>query len=154
MVNPVRCLCRPGDGIGHGCSRDLSSPYPHSLLPRRLSNTPAQTFGLCFTGGGTNCAVDGDTAWMDGVKIRVADIDAPETHPSRCEREADLGRRATLRFQELLNEGSITLQSVDRDQDQYGRKLRIVMRDGQSLGMQLVNEGLARSWTGPRRPWC
>jgi endonuclease YncB( thermonuclease family) len=98
--------------------------------------------------------VDGDTAWIAGVKVRVADIDAPETHPSRCEREATLGNRATLRFQELLNQGPVTLQSIERDEDQYGRKLRIVSRDGRSLGMQLVSEGLARTWTGRREPWC
>ena len=48
-------------------------------------------FAICHSGGGTNCVVDGDTAWIDGVKVRVADIDAPETHPSRCAHEADLG---------------------------------------------------------------
>jgi hypothetical protein len=28
------------------------------------------------------------------------------------------------------------------------------MRDGQSLGLTLVSEGLAREWDGARRPWC
>src|SRR3546814_7636950 len=42
----------------------------------------ARSFGLCFTGGGENCVVDGDTFWIDGEKVRVADIDAPETHRS------------------------------------------------------------------------
>jgi hypothetical protein len=43
-----------------------------------LSDEPAQArhFGFCHTGGGTNCVVDGDTIWLDGIKIRVADIDA------------------------------------------------------------------------------
>ena len=116
---------------------------------------PSRTFGMCHTGGGQNCVVDGDTFWMDGVKIRVADIDAPETHPPRCSHEAELGNRATNRLHELLNAGSFELQSLpDRDQDRYGRKLRIVMRNGQSLGDQLTREGLARSWTGRREPWC
>jgi endonuclease YncB( thermonuclease family) len=55
-------------------------------------------FTLCETGGGVNCVVDGDTIWIDGEKIRVADIDAPETHAPRCRAEAELGRRATLRL--------------------------------------------------------
>jgi len=117
------------------------------------TETP-RIFGLCFTGGGTNCVVDGDTAWIDGVDIRIADIDAPETHPPRCASEADLGNRATLRMQELLNQGAFTLEPIGRDEDQYGRKLRIVMRAGRSVGMQLVDEGLARRWTGRREPWC
>mgnify|MGYP000049760326 CR=1 FL=1 len=39
--------------------------------------------------------------------------------------------------------------------DRYGRKLRIVMRNGQSLGGVLVSEGLARNYEGGRRDgWC
>lgn len=111
-------------------------------------------FGSCHTGGGTNCVVDGDTFWIDGEKIRVADIDAPETHPSRCAAEARLGNAATERLQALLNAGPVTLAPADRDTDRYGRKLRVVMRGGQSLGEELVKEGLARPWVGHREPWC
>jgi endonuclease YncB( thermonuclease family) len=111
-------------------------------------------FGSCHTGGGTNCVVDGDTFWIDGEKIRVADIDAPETHPSRCAEEARLGNAATDRLQALLNAGPVTLAPADRDVDRYGRKLRVVMRGGQSLGEMLVAEGLARRWIGHREPWC
>ncbi|CAN5446207.1 hypothetical protein BH09PSE4_BH09PSE4_23710 [soil metagenome] len=101
-------------------------------------------FGLCHTGGGTDCVVDGDTFWMDGEKIRVADIDAPETHPARCALEQELGDRATIRLQQLLNAGPVTLGDADRDEDRYGRKLRIAMRGGESLGGMLVKEGLGR----------
>jgi endonuclease YncB( thermonuclease family) len=129
---------------------------PHSSADAVTPAAPAANvhFSLCHTGGGTNCVVDGDTFWISGEKIRVADIDAPETHPSRCEREADLGSQATLRLQALLNAGPVQLETIDRDTDRYGRKLRIVMRDGQSLGAMLVSEGLARRWDGARHPWC
>ena len=56
------------------------------------------SFGFCHTGGGTNCVVDGDTIWLGGEKIRVADIDAPETHPPKCAEEARLGEAATRRL--------------------------------------------------------
>jgi endonuclease YncB( thermonuclease family) len=36
----------------------------------------------------------------------------------------------------------------------YGRKLRILVRNGRSLGDTLVAEGLARRWDGARRSWC
>lgn len=98
--------------------------------------------------------VDGDTAWIGGVKVRVADIDAPETHPPRCAREADLGERATRRLAELMNAGPFELAPTGRDEDRYGRKLRVLVRRGRSLGDQLVAEGLARTWDGRRRPWC
>lgn len=111
-------------------------------------------FGLCHGGGGTNCVVDGDTFYQAGVKVRVADIDTPETHPPRCPDGARLGEAATLRMQELLNAGPFTLDAVDRDEDRYGRKLRVVMRGSESLGDTLVAEGLARPYGGGRRSWC
>jgi micrococcal nuclease len=111
-------------------------------------------FGLCDAARSANCVVDGDTFWLEGEKIRVADIDTPETHPPRCAREAELGERATRRMQGLLNEGPFELAAADRDQDRYGRKLRIVTRDGRSLGDVLVSEGLARPYAGGRRSWC
>lgn len=111
-------------------------------------------FTICHTGGGIDCVVDGDTIWVRGEKIRVADIDAPETHSPGCSYEADLGDRATHRLAELVNNGPFELRTLDRDVDRYGRKLRILERNGRSLGAQLVSEGLARTWEGRRRPWC
>ncbi len=112
------------------------------------------TFSICHTGGGTNCVVDGDTAWIGGVKIRIADIDAPETHPPRCDHEAELGDAATSRLAALMNLGPFEITMIDRDTDMYGRKLRILVRNGRSIGDQLVQEGFARAWEGHRRPWC
>lgn len=112
------------------------------------------SFRYCFIGGGYNCVVDGDTIWLKGQKIRIADIDAPETHEPRCASEKALGDRATRRMHDLLERGPISLQSVDRDEDIYGRKLRIILVDGASVGDALVTAGLARRWDGHRHPWC
>jgi micrococcal nuclease len=117
-------------------------------------DTLSARFGFCHSGGGTNCVVDGDTFWFQGERVRVMDIDAPETHPPRCAEEAALGARATQRLQALMNAGPFSLESGDRDTDRYGRTLRVVTRDGQSIGEMLVAEGLAREWDGARRPWC
>lgn len=101
------------------------------------------------------CVVDGDTFWLEGDKIRIADIDTPEVSRPQCASEKALGDRATNRLISLLNEGPFELSSTgNRDVDQYGRKLRVVTRNGRSLGDQLVSEGLARTWTGRREPWC
>lgn len=124
-----------------------------ALSPAKAAATPY--FGACHRGGGVNCVVDGDTFWMDGTKIRIADIDTPETHPARCAAEARLGTAATTRLQALLNQGRFELRSINRDTDRYGRKLRIVERNGQSLGGVLVSEGFARPYAGKRREgWC
>jgi endonuclease YncB( thermonuclease family) len=111
-------------------------------------------FGLCHSGGGTNCVVDGDTFWLAGEKYRFAGIDTPETHPARCADEQARGDAATLRLQALLNAGAFSLRSIDRDTDRYGRKLRDVTRGGVSLGDVLIAEGLARPYGGRRRSWC
>ena len=66
----------------------------------------------------------------------------------------EVGEAATERLREWLNEGAFSLESVDRDVDRYGRKLRVVTRGGASAGAALIDEGLAREWTGYRRPWC
>ena len=148
--------------VGIAIGVTLATPPPQrgwavnqlSSVTKLVAIGGSTIFSLCHTGGGVNCVVDGDTFWMAGEKIRVADIDAPETHPPRCALEADLGNRATLRLQALLNAGPFTLEPIDRDEDQYGRKLRLVMRGSASLGELLVVEGLARRWTGHRDPWC
>ena len=57
-------------------------------------------------------------------------------------------------LRDLLSAGPFELASVDRDEDVYGRKLRIVMRDGQSIGDAMVAEGLAHHWRGHQEDWC
>lgn len=112
------------------------------------------SFDICFGPDRYSCVVDGDTIWFEGRKIRIADINTPEISSPGCASEKRLGQRAKMRLQSLLNQGSFSLQSIDRDQDQYGRDLRIITRDGQSLGEILVAEGLAERWQGYRRNWC
>jgi len=140
--------------FGTAAPRGTSTATVSGTAMPALRSFEPRTFGSCYNGGGIDCVVDGDTFWMAGEKIRIADIDAPETHPARCDEEARLGAAATARLQNLLNAGPIELAMGARDTDRYGRKLRIVMRDGQSLGETMVRDGLARRWEGRRRPWC
>lgn len=102
----------------------------------------------------TTCVVDGDTFWLDGTKYRISDINTPEIGSPECGAEAALGEQATIRLVSLLNSGGFSLRRIDRDEDSFGRKLRIVTRSGQSIGNTLVTEGLAEPWTGSRRSWC
>jgi hypothetical protein len=112
-------------------------------------------YSLCSSIIRHSCVIDGDTIRYEWTKIRIADIDTPEISQPKCASEAELGHRAKDRLLELLNEGSFeVVHPGGRDEDVYGRKLRVLMRDGRSLGMVLVDEGLARRWTGSRRSWC
>ncbi len=134
----------------------FTTPVPQSDATTLASPTDTEqaSFSLCDSGGGSNCVVDGDTFRYGGMKIRIADIDTPETHPPRCEAEARLGAAATERLRSLLNEGNFSLEPINRDTDSYGRKLRIITRGGESLGGILVKEDLARWYEGSRKPWC
>ncbi|MCM2294158.1 thermonuclease family protein [Allorhizobium sp. BGMRC 0089] len=124
-------------------------------MPTTAQTTYTRRFYYCGRGGLRNCVVDGDTFWLDKVKIRVADIDAPETEQAKCKSERDRGYAAKVRLRELLNAGAFSLAAYGHEnKDIYGRSVRLVMRNGQSLGAILVKEGLARPWTGHRKPWC
>ena len=112
-------------------------------------------FALCGGQIWDRCVIDGDTIRYRGATIRLAGIDAPETRDARCASEAELGRRATRRLLELMNEGPFeVVRTGGRDHDIYGRDLRDITRDGRSLGDTLIAEGLARRWDGARRSWC
>ena len=75
-----------------------------------------------------NCVVDGDTFWLSGEKIRIADIDMPEVNEPQCAAEKVLGDRATRRLLELLKEGPFELRQVGtRDRDRHGRLLSVVI---------------------------
>ncbi|NSX88965.1 thermonuclease family protein (plasmid) [Agrobacterium vitis] len=111
-------------------------------------------FDICVGAARINCVVDGDTFWLDGTKIRITDIDAPEISQPACAAERRAGEIARQRLLVLLNNGAFSLRAGARDEDRYGRKLRIVERDHRSLGDMLIEEGLARRWNGPERNWC
>ncbi|WP_225205481.1 thermonuclease family protein [Novosphingobium huizhouense] len=133
-----------------------SAPRPAAASP--AEENPAQErarFAVCGPGPRVTCVVDGDTFWLRRTKIRIADINAPEVGHPACADEARLGAAATRRLTELLNAGPFTLTiEGSRATDRYGRALRVVMRDGESLGLALEREGLAERWKGRRGDWC
>jgi len=129
------------------------------LFPVALAPTPEDTihsyFGICSQGRRINCVVDGDTLYVHGDKIRLADINTPELFSPQCGREAQLAAQAQRRLTQLLNQGPIEVQrGFGRDEDVYGRKLRKITRNGRSLGDTLVAEGLAHKWRGYKQSWC
>lgn len=121
--------------------------------PEAEDRTPGNRSAISVAHPSGVAVIDGDTFRLNGVKIRIADIDTPEVN-GRCASETALAAEATQRMGELLAQGPFQLHPVERDEDRYGRKLRVVTRGGRSLGDQLVSEGLARTWTARREPWC
>lgn len=83
--------------------------------------------------------------------IRIFNIDAPEID-GQCALESDLAQQAKRRLAEMMDGQQISIrrQGVDR----YGRTLAAISVNGIDAGDALVDEGLARTWTGRREAWC
>lgn len=132
----------------------FSAAAARGAEPVGLPDREAAAFGPCAGPARVTCVVDGDTFWYRGLKIRLADINAPELGHPGCAHEARMAAAATRRLTDLLNAGPFTLAITGRETDRYGRALRVVMRGGESLGTVLEREGLAEHWQGRRGDWC
>jgi endonuclease YncB( thermonuclease family) len=122
------------------------APRPEPIEGRFVTCTGAQRI---------NCVVDGDTFWYRAVKYRISDINTPEIGRPQCETERRLGLEAQVALLENLNGGGLTMERRERrDVDQYGRKLRVVLQDGRSVGDDLIARGLAHRWNGHKLNWC
>lgn len=97
-------------------------------------------------------AVDGDTIRVDGERVRIMGLDAPEMH-GLCPAEVAAARRAKDRMAELVS-GGVTLRPHGRDRF---RRLLAVVEDsrGRDVADVMIREGLARPYGGERRQgWC
>jgi micrococcal nuclease len=107
--------------------------------------------------GGEFFAIDGDTIERrsNGERIRVANIDTPETAGrAQCGAERLRGEQAKLRVREILRSGASVEIEWHGRVDTYGRTIATVLVDGRDLGEELIAENLARPWRGRREPWC
>ena len=133
----------------------VSAPAQAAVIgSAQLSGSFSEAFGMCGQGTHFNCVLDGDTFWVHGAKIHIADIEAPAANAPHCEEELRRGNAAKVRLLALLNAGPFTVQALSADGIQDGAKLRRVLRNGQSLGDLLVNEGLAHRMADRAVPWC
>jgi len=120
-----------------------------------------ERFTRCGRGRGHACVIDGDTIKLGQRKIRIIGIDAPEVMHPQCPEEARLAEAATVKLQQLLNQGPFEMVgSVTRDKDRYGRDLRAINRpnpDGTTISIaeEMRTSGLAHRYLGGFKPgWC
>ncbi|MHC1548807.1 thermonuclease family protein [Phyllobacterium sp. K27] len=110
---------------------------------------------LCETYAGDRIVIiDGDTIALPcnpangykrgcAEKIRLLDIDAPETSKPSCEKELTTGLAAKERLRELVEKETIAVERSGR-KDQYRRSLaRLKFEDGSDIGSILIAENLA-----------
>lgn len=85
--------------------------------------------------------------------VRLRGIDTPEIK-GKCPAEKALALTAKTRLTELLNTGPVTLLRVEPDK-YAGRVDADVTINGSSVAGILIQEGLARPYTGgARASWC
>lgn len=100
--------------------------------------------------------IDADTFRLeDGLKIRIAGIDAAETRSgqAKCAREIAIGKAATERVKAMIEGRRVTYHRVGRS---YDRAVAKVWFKGLDLGETLVAIGAARPWPRgkPKPDWC
>ncbi|WP_310390444.1 thermonuclease family protein [Rhizobium sp. 1399] len=97
---------------------------------------------------------DGDTIRIESrsiERVRIFNIDAPELE-GKCGYEIDLAFSSKSRLAEILQGQRVQIHR--QGEDRYGRTLAALSVNGRDVGDQLVREGLARTWSGRREPWC
>ncbi|CCM76423.1 hypothetical protein [Rhizobium mesoamericanum] len=128
---------------------------PEKAIPASISPAQAQTgkaaFGYCGQGEHINCVADGGTFWYKGEKIAIADVLSPGIETARCDSEKRLGFAAKLRLLNILNSGPFSMNPAG--QPGKAGAPHVVSRDGRSIGVQMINEGLARK-PGVSGAWC
>jgi endonuclease YncB( thermonuclease family) len=99
--------------------------------------------------------VDGDTIDGDGVRYRLANIDAPETGDNaKCFLERERGEEAQRAAIKLVRTAQVVAVRRTWRTDRFGRRIAFVLIDGADLGGLLIAQGLARPWRGKRERWC
>lgn len=84
--------------------------------------------------------VDGDTLDINGQRVRLWGVDAPERGQS-CDRAGAPGRSATSALSRTIAGRDVSCHA--RDRDDYGRVVAACSVGGVDLGQRLVSEGWA-----------
>jgi len=127
------------------------------LLVAMMMSAAASARALPETvSGRIGSVTDGDTFRLEtGERIRIADIDAPESQPgqAKCSAELALGRAASGRARAMLAGRAVTFVRVGKS---YRRTVARVRIDRRNLADMLVEAGIAQRWLRgtPKPDWC
>jgi endonuclease YncB( thermonuclease family) len=90
------------------------------------------------------------------IAVRIYGVDTPEkSFRAKCEKEADLGAKATEFTKEQIAKAK-KIEVSFFGWDKYGgRVLGDILLDTKSLRMSLINNGFAREYYGDaKQSWC
>lgn len=96
-------------------------------------------FALCSMAQAEARVIDGDTLELNGTIFRLNGIDAPE-HGQTCG-SWPCGKAATEALVEIVKGKEITCEG--RSEDGYGRTIGTCFANGEDIGADLVDKGMA-----------
>ena len=108
-------------------------------------------FGQCYNGEASNCVSDGDTAFINGEKVEIAGLVAPEIRGAQCDAERSRGIDAAMGLAALLNSGPVAVGAPF--QDELGRTVQTVKAGNKDVGRALIDANLALR-VGKKKSWC
>jgi endonuclease YncB( thermonuclease family) len=127
--------------------------FAFAIVAACVLNAPAVAAEWPVCSGGNRaarhvtCVVDGDTWWRDGVKYRLACVDAVEIDDER-------GVEARDELRQLLSRPDAHVRDLGIN-DRYRRSLAMIGVGDTTAGRILVSKGLAeRKDYRDTRSWC
>lgn len=112
-----------------------------------LLTSPALAASDVASISGTPRIVDGDTLVIDGTRIRLYGIDAPETKQT-CQRDGLdwlCGQEASKALRDYVGGAGLSCERLDTDR--YGRMVaKCFMPDGTNIGEWMVSNGWALAY--------
>lgn len=97
--------------------------------------------------------VDGDTIRYGSERIRIINIDAPETEGrARCNAERRLAATATMTLNGIIQGKRLEIERHGRDR--FGRTLAYIRISGADVGEMLIRARVAVRFGEGRPDWC
>ncbi|URW77097.1 thermonuclease family protein [Sphingomonas donggukensis] len=121
-----------------------------------MGSTAGAALGAPPLTGRVVWVTDGDTVRLEsGERVRIADIDAPETRAGQahCRAEIVRGARSTRIARALLDNRYVSIERVGIS---YGRTVARLRLNGADVATLLVSQDVARWWRRgkPKPIWC
>jgi endonuclease YncB( thermonuclease family) len=114
---------------------------------QRGSDIVSLTWSACGSSPHVSCVIDGDTIVMNGERIRLAGIDAPENDQTCTEaagRQYACGKASAAFLRDLLTKGNVSCQSTGKDR--YGRTLGVCEVGSLEINREMVRAGWALAY--------
>lgn len=118
-----------------------------------MAYSPFLTAGAAYTPEAVT-VVDGDTLKVDGVNVRISNLDTPERGGrAECDAERFLAVVASKRAEALVAQGDLVIVPEGRV-DRSKRPLVRVTVGGVDWASIMIADSLAVAWAGRQHDWC